>query len=128
MTAILQTARFTVDELLERRHRLNTYEEQVQHALDLVYMHFETENPERIDECIRLYADDAEWEAPARRGLIPGSARLPARRARNRCHSPGVYLIACSFTFRVQLRCRGPARAGSLPGKCGLKGQPGGRG
>ena len=29
-------------------------------------MHLEEENPERIDQCIRLYTDDAEWEAPTR--------------------------------------------------------------
>jgi hypothetical protein len=56
MSTIVEKAKLTVDELLERRHRLHTYVERVQHALDLVYMHFETENPERIDECIRLPA------------------------------------------------------------------------
>lgn len=76
MTAILETARFTVDELLERRHHLKTHLDRVQHALDLVHMHFEAENPERIDECIRLYCDDAEWEAPARRVSYKGPQKI----------------------------------------------------
>jgi ketosteroid isomerase-like protein len=76
MSTIVEKAKLTVDELLERRHRLHSYQERVQQALDLVYMHFETENPERIDECIRLYTDDAEWEAPARRVSYKGPQRI----------------------------------------------------
>ncbi|WP_375788614.1 nuclear transport factor 2 family protein [Bradyrhizobium sp. Pha-3] len=76
MNEILTKARLTVDELLERRHGLQTYEERVQHALDLVHMHFEAENPERIDECIRLYTGDAEWEAPARRISYKGPQKI----------------------------------------------------
>jgi hypothetical protein len=72
MANTIERARVAVDELLERRHRLRTYEDRAQHALDLVRMHFELENPERIDECIRLYSDDAEWEAPARRVSYKG--------------------------------------------------------
>jgi hypothetical protein len=34
-------------------------------------MHFELENVERIDECIRLYSDD-EWVASARRVSYKG--------------------------------------------------------
>lgn len=66
MSLLVEKAALTVEGLLERRHKLRTYDEKVQHALDLVEMHLETENPERIDECIRLYTEDAEWEAPAR--------------------------------------------------------------
>jgi len=29
-------------------------------------MHLQEENPDRINECIRLYTEDAVWEAPAR--------------------------------------------------------------
>lgn len=76
MSTTIEMAKLTVDELLERRHRLQTYDERVQHALDLVYLHFETENPERIDERIRLYTDDAEWEAPARRVSYKGPQRI----------------------------------------------------
>lgn len=66
MSLIVEKAALTVNGLLERRHHLRTYDERVQHALDLVEMHMETENPERIEECIRLYTEDAEWEAPLR--------------------------------------------------------------
>jgi len=66
MSTLVQEAQLTVDGLLARRNNLRTYDEKVQHALDLVTMHFEEENPERIEECIRLYTLDAEWEAPAR--------------------------------------------------------------
>jgi hypothetical protein len=76
MLAVLEKARITVDKLLERRHRLRTDKDRVQHALDLVRMHFELENPERIDECIRLYSDDAEWEAPARRVYYKGPLKI----------------------------------------------------
>jgi ketosteroid isomerase-like protein len=66
MTALAESARLTVDDLIAQRHKPRTYEEKVRHAMDLVQMHLQEENPERIDECIRLYTDDAEWEAPAR--------------------------------------------------------------
>ena len=35
-------------------------------------MHLQEENPDRIDECIRLYTDDAVWEAPARKVSYQG--------------------------------------------------------
>jgi len=76
MATILEKARLAVGELLERRHRLRTYEDRVQYSLDLVRMHFELENLERIDECIRLYSDDAEWEAPARRVSYNGALKI----------------------------------------------------
>ena len=43
-----------------------SYEQRVKYALDLVDMHLHEENPDRIDECIKLYADDAVWDAPTR--------------------------------------------------------------
>ena len=52
--------------LIAHRHEPRTYEEKMQHALDVVTMHLQEENPERIDECIKLYTEDAVWEAPAR--------------------------------------------------------------
>ena len=52
----------TVDSLIARRREPRTYEEKVRHALDVVEMHLQEENPYRIDECIRLYTDDAVWE------------------------------------------------------------------
>jgi hypothetical protein len=64
--SVLERAKITVEGLRAARHTLQTYDDKVKHALALVHMHFELENVERIDECIRLYTDDAEWEAPAR--------------------------------------------------------------
>jgi hypothetical protein len=63
---LIHTSRQTAEELLGRRHEPMTYEQRCQYAADLVDMHLHEENPERIDECIRLYTDDAVWEAPAR--------------------------------------------------------------
>ena len=51
---LMETSRHTVDELLARRHQPMSYEERVQYALDLVDLHLHEENPDRIDECIRL--------------------------------------------------------------------------
>ena len=66
----------TVEQLLARRHTPKSYEERCQYALDLVDMHLHEENPERIDECIRLYAEDAVWEAPARGVAYTGRERI----------------------------------------------------
>lgn len=66
MSIVMERAKTTVEELRAHRHELRTDEDRVQHALSLVQMHFDLENPEYIDECVRLYTDDAEWEAPAR--------------------------------------------------------------
>ena len=66
METLIERSRETVDDLIARRYQPRTYEEKVQHALDVVSMHLQEENPERIDECIRLYTEDAVWEAPAR--------------------------------------------------------------
>src|ERR1700674_4092627 len=63
---VMQKSRETVEELLARRRLPKTYEQQCQYALDLVDMHLHEENPDRIDECIKLYAEDAVWEAPTR--------------------------------------------------------------
>ena len=66
MDTLNEMSRQTVEQLLERRTQPMSYEERVQHALDLVDMHLHEENPLRIDECIKLYSDDAVWDAPAR--------------------------------------------------------------
>lgn len=66
----------TVGQLLERRQAPKNYEQQCQYALDLVEMHLHEENPERIDECIKLYAEDAIWEAPARGVAYTGRERI----------------------------------------------------
>ena len=63
---IIEKSRETVGQLLARRNLPKTYEEKCQYALDLVDMHLHEENPERIDECIKLYTEDAIWETPAR--------------------------------------------------------------
>jgi hypothetical protein len=72
MTTLVEESKMTVDSLIAKRHEPRTYEEKVQHALDVVGMHLQEENPERIDECIRLYTDDAVWEAPARKVSYQG--------------------------------------------------------
>lgn len=46
-----------------------TREEVEQRNLEVVQAHFHNENPDMVDEAIKLYADDIVWEAPAR-GLI----------------------------------------------------------
>jgi hypothetical protein len=66
MESLIERSPKTVDDLIAHRHEPRTYEEKMQHALDVVTMHLQEENPERIDECIRLYTEDAVWEAPAR--------------------------------------------------------------
>ena len=63
---IIEKSRETVEQLLARRNLPKTYEEKCQYALDLVDMHLHEENPDRIDECIKLYTEDAIWETPAR--------------------------------------------------------------
>lgn len=63
---LIEKSRETVDQILARRTAPMSYEQKCQYALDLVDMHLHEENPDRIDECIRLYTEDAIWEAPAR--------------------------------------------------------------
>jgi len=75
-TALQMKSRETVDELLARRMRPKTHQEQCQYALDLVAMHLEEENPQRIDECIKLYTEDAVWETPARAVTYRGRQRI----------------------------------------------------
>jgi ketosteroid isomerase-like protein len=75
-TDLIEKAKLTVDALLARPYASMTRSERVQHALDLVEMHFESENVDRIDECIRLYTDDAQWEAPARKVIYNGPEKI----------------------------------------------------
>ncbi|MGO4389662.1 nuclear transport factor 2 family protein [Microvirga sp. 2YAF29] len=44
----------------------------VKHALSLVEMHFREENPQDIDNALRLYTDDIVWEVPGRRVRYEG--------------------------------------------------------
>ncbi len=70
--SLIEKSRETVEQLLARRFSIKTYEESRQYALDLVDMHLHEENPDRIDECIKLYTEDALWEAPARNVIYRG--------------------------------------------------------
>ncbi len=74
--SIIETSRETVEQLLARRTKPMTYEQQCQYALDLVDMHLHEENPERIDECIKLYTEDAVWESPTRGVAYTGRAQI----------------------------------------------------
>ena len=74
--ALQKRSRETVEELLARRKSPKSYQEQCQYALDLVAMHLEEENPDRIDECIKLYTEDAIWETPARAVTYTGRERI----------------------------------------------------
>ena len=76
MTSLIERSRMTVEELLATRSKFRTYEERCQYAMDLVEMHLHEENPERIDQCIRLYAPDAVWECPARRVSYSGREQI----------------------------------------------------
>jgi hypothetical protein len=76
MPSVIERARMSVDQLLATRRQPKTYEEQCRYALDLVDMHLHEENPERIDECLKLYADDAVWECPARGVLYVGREKI----------------------------------------------------
>jgi hypothetical protein len=73
---VVEKAHETVEQLLARRNVPKTYEELCQYALDLADMHFHEENPGRIEECIKLYTEDAIWEAPARAVAYTGRERI----------------------------------------------------
>jgi hypothetical protein len=73
---LMQKSRQTVEQLLARRRQPMTHEERSQYALDLVAMHLQEENPQRIDECIKLYAEDAVWDAPARGVSYTGRQKI----------------------------------------------------
>ena len=73
---LVTKSRETVDQLLARRSAPMTYEQRCQYATDLVDMHLHEENPERIDECLKLYTPDAVWEAPARGVTYVGRAKI----------------------------------------------------
>ena len=76
MASLIERSRITVDELLATRHKPRTYEERSQYAMALVDLHLHEENPERIDQCIRLYTPDAIWECPARRVSYTGREKI----------------------------------------------------
>jgi SnoaL-like domain len=76
MPSVIERARMSVDQLLATRRQPRTYEERCRYALELVDMHLHEENPERIDECLKLYAPDALWECPARRVSYVGRQKI----------------------------------------------------
>ena len=76
MTSLMERSRTTVEELLAKRPLARTYEERCRYAMDLVDTHLHEENPERIDECIRLYTPDAIWECPARGVSYTGRQKI----------------------------------------------------
>ncbi|MDB5714141.1 MAG: hypothetical protein JWO15_1538 [Sphingomonadales bacterium] len=53
-------------DILDRRFVPKTEEEATSYALELVDQHMHEENPTQIEQCMRLYAQDAIWEAPTR--------------------------------------------------------------
>ncbi len=53
-------------DVLDRRHQAQTYDERRAYAMALIDRHLHEENPDQIEECMRLYTHDAVWEAPAR--------------------------------------------------------------
>jgi hypothetical protein len=76
MSSVVEHARLTVEQLLASRHQPRSYQERCQYASGLVDLHLHEENPERIDECLKLYAEDAVWECPARRVSYVGREKI----------------------------------------------------
>jgi hypothetical protein len=73
---LIEKSRETVEQIMARRGAAKTYEEKAQYASDIVDMHLHEENPERIDECIKLYTEDAVWETPARNVTYKGRENI----------------------------------------------------
>jgi len=73
---LIEKSRETVEQIMARRGTAKTYEEKAQYASDIVDMHLHEENPERIDECIKLYTEDAVWETPARNVTYKGRENI----------------------------------------------------
>jgi SnoaL-like domain len=90
MSSLIETSRETAEELLARRHRPMSYQERVQYALDLVDMHMHEENPVRIDECLKLYTEDALWDAPARGVSYRGRQLIKENYVRIFDHTDGI--------------------------------------
>ena len=63
----MAAATYKIDgDILDRRFSAGTYEERAAYAMDLIDRHLHEENPDQIEACMRLYTQDAVWEAPAR--------------------------------------------------------------
>lgn len=55
---------------------LAEYQKAVNKALEIVDLHFMEENPDQIDDALRLYSEDVEWHAPARNVIYTGKQRI----------------------------------------------------
>lgn len=51
---------------------LDDYKAAVDRAMEIVELHFMEENPDQIDDALRLYSEDVEWHAPARNVIYYG--------------------------------------------------------
>lgn len=67
-----------------------TTDEAVRHALNLVQMHLQEENPEQIDQALRLYTDDVVWEVPGRRVRYVGKQAVKANYLRLFASAEGI--------------------------------------
>ena len=122
---IIEKSRETVEQLLARRNLPKTYEEKRQYALDLVDMHLHEENPDRIDECIKLYTEDAVWETPARNVTYRGRETIKKMYLRvfssaegNRLsvsQRPIAYSMTCGRRFVFRAMVSRIARSPSAP-------------
>jgi len=87
----------SVDAILSRRSTTESYEDRCQYALDLVCVYLQEENAQRLEQCLRLCAFDAVWEAPLRNvsydGLsaISATCAICASRCSNSLRRPSVY-------------------------------------
>ncbi|MFC0397017.1 nuclear transport factor 2 family protein [Paraburkholderia rhizosphaerae] len=76
----------SVDWILSRRSLTESYEDRCRYALDLVSVSLQEEHGQRFEECLRLYAFDAVWEAPLRNVTYRGLAAIAANYLRFFCH------------------------------------------
>ncbi|CAB3766567.1 nuclear transport factor 2 family protein [Paraburkholderia solisilvae] len=68
----------SVDAILSRRPITASDEERCQYALDLVGLYLQQENAQWLDECLRLCAFDAVWDAPLRHVSYSGLTAIRA--------------------------------------------------
>ena len=60
----------------ENYKTLEEYKAAVNYAMKIVDKHFLEENPEQIDDMLRLYSEDVEWHAPARDVIYHGKEEI----------------------------------------------------
>jgi SnoaL-like protein len=68
----------SVDAILSRRSTTESDEDRCRYALDLVGLYLQHEHAQRLDECLRLCAFDAVWEAPLRNVRYSGLTAIRA--------------------------------------------------